>query len=170
MASLRLVVRASLALACLALAPVAQAEMYKYVDRQGRMHFTQDIGQVPPEYRAQVERKVLKKEISITGEGRGAPGDEDRVRAMEKRKRKLEHAARKRNRKAGRASAPAVRRNRHPLEGAPEPRKYDRECDWNYSTHQKRCRRILRDDWRRWDQANGGQNGKRAIRRRVGDP
>jgi hypothetical protein len=139
--------------------------MYKYIDSKGRMHFTQDIGQVPPEYRSQVERKVLKRDISITGKGGShAPGD--RVRDMERRSQRLERSAERRARQ-NRAS-PAARRNLGaPLANTREPRKYDKDCS-NY-VRKGRCRKILRPQWQAWNDANGGNNGKPAIRRRPGD-
>ena len=145
----------------------AAAEMYKYIDSKGRMHFTQDIGQVPPEYRNQVERKVLKKDISITGEGRGQGNSEERMREMRHRKKRLQQDSRQRARKQRAASAPAKRAARNRLEGAPEPRKYDKDCSNHYIDG--RCRRTLRPQWQAWDRANGGNNGKPVIRRRVGD-
>ena len=67
--------------ACALVAGPASAEMIKYTDSQGRLHFTQDISQVPPEYRHQVQKQELGREISVTGEGGGAQGQDDRVRA-----------------------------------------------------------------------------------------
>ncbi len=158
-----------LSVAMLWLAPAASAEMFQYVDSKGRLHFTQDIGQVPPEYRNQVERKVLKKEISITGEtaGRAAGGSlrpDDRVREMERRKARLRQAAQQRARNQRQANAGAPRPA--PAKAA-EPRKYDKDCsDYNAKG---RCRRILRPEWQRWNAANGGQNGKPTLRRKIGD-
>jgi len=38
----------------------ASAEIYKWKDQQGRLHFAQDLSQVPPEYRAQAKDGELK--------------------------------------------------------------------------------------------------------------
>lgn len=42
---------------CLLAAPVA-ADLYQWVDAQGRMHMTDDLSQVPPAYRAAAERST----------------------------------------------------------------------------------------------------------------
>jgi hypothetical protein len=159
----------AVALLTFAAAPAA-AEMYKYIDSKGRMHFTQDIGQVPPEYRSQVERKELKKDISITGEGRGSGGAAERATEMRDRKRRLEQQAEQRARSQRARTRPAAipPQFRNRLEGAPEPRKYDKDCSNQYRTG--RCRKVLRPEWRSWDRANGGNNGKAVTRRSVGDP
>lgn len=44
----RRVLRAALALALLASGPGASAEVYRWTDADGRLHFTQDLGEVPP--------------------------------------------------------------------------------------------------------------------------
>lgn len=149
--------------------PVGAAEMYRYVDDEGRLHFTQDVGQVPPQYRSQVEKKVLRKQISVTGEGESQPPDE-RLRAIEKRSLKLRHADQQGRRRHARP-APASARvpARDPLQGAPEPRKYTRECEWNHRG-ERTCRRYLTPQWQIWNRANGGDNGKPDLRRKIGDP
>jgi hypothetical protein len=143
-------------------AGAASAEMYKYVDSKGQLHFTQDIGQVPLEYRNQVEKKVLRKKISVTGEG-DFENPDARVRAMKQRSRQLQRSTRHSRPKP--VSPPAARKNR--LEGAAEPKKYHRECWWEGGN--KRCRKWLTSGWRAWDAANGGNNGKAVTRRRIGD-
>jgi len=149
-----------LLLACLLVAGPATAGMLKYTDSQGRLHFVQDIGQVPPEYRSQVEKQPLKRDISVTHPGRGAP--EDRIEAMEERSRRLEKASRARQTRP--ASPPAAPKDR--LAGAPEPDKYERDCWWQDG--RKKCRRTLTEAWKAWDEANGGENGKAVTRRKVG--
>ena len=160
MARLLPALAASLAALCVLVlgAPSAVAEIYEYVDSQGRLHFTQDITQVPTEYRHQVEKKVLKKSIRVTGEGSGI-SPRERVRAMEKRSKKLQGS-----RPKAAPAAPATRKN--PLAGAAEPRKYDKEC-W-YGSGGRRCRKWLTPQWQAWDRANGGNNGKPTTRRRIG--
>jgi clan AA aspartic protease (TIGR02281 family) len=52
----------------LALAPgFARAEIYRWTDAQGQMHFTQNLSQVPPQYRAEAEAraKAPQKKDSI---------------------------------------------------------------------------------------------------------
>jgi clan AA aspartic protease (TIGR02281 family) len=49
-----------LALAVLLLAGLASAEIYKWKDAQGRLHFAQDLSQVPPDYRAQAKAGEVK--------------------------------------------------------------------------------------------------------------
>lgn len=44
-----------LALSILLLAAPSAAEIYRWTDDSGRVHFTQDLGQVPPRYRKQAE-------------------------------------------------------------------------------------------------------------------
>jgi len=44
-----------LALSILLLAAPAAAEIYRWTDENGRVHFTQDLGQVPPRYRNRAE-------------------------------------------------------------------------------------------------------------------
>jgi aspartyl protease family protein len=44
-----------LAISILLLTTPAGAEIYRWTDEQGRVHFTQDLGQVPPRYRKQAE-------------------------------------------------------------------------------------------------------------------
>jgi len=41
-------------------------EVYRWVDEQGTVHFTDDLGQVPEKYRDQVQRKKPPKEPPIT--------------------------------------------------------------------------------------------------------
>ena len=151
----------AIALGFVVAAQSALAEMYKYTDSKGRVHFTQDIGQVPPEYRSQVERKVLKRKISVTGEGRAQA---QQRAAMEKRSRQLGD----RRDKALRAVAvpPRARQPENPLTGAPPPKKYHTDCSV-YTTN-GHCRKYLTREWRAWDAANGGNNGKPVIRRRIG--
>jgi clan AA aspartic protease (TIGR02281 family) len=46
-------------LVLLAMLPsLAGAEIYRWTDAQGRMHFTQNLGQVPPQYRAEAEARA----------------------------------------------------------------------------------------------------------------
>ena len=138
------------------------AEMIKYTDSQGRLHFTQDISQVPPEYRNQVEKQKLGREINVTGEGGGAQGQPARIRAMEERSRRLQRATTQNRPKP--AAGPAKPKN--VLTGAPEPNKYNRDC--YYRNGKRRCTKSLTGKWRAWDKANGGNNGKAVTRRRVG--
>ena len=152
-----------IAFGLLAAAP-AVAEMFQYVDSQGRLHFTQDISQVPPEYRGQVERRELKKDISVTG-SETAQGSDERKREMAKRKRELARNAQKRRPYTDPVGIPA--RAANPLTGAPEPRKYDKDCDGYSSAH--RCDKRLTPEWQRWNQANGGANGKPVVRRKIGE-
>jgi len=56
----------------LALAPgLARAEIYRWTDAEGRMHFTQNLGQVPPQYRAEAEARAK------------APAKKDRVQRVQ---------------------------------------------------------------------------------------
>jgi hypothetical protein len=41
-------------------------EVYRWVDEQGTVHFTDDLGQVPEKYRQQIQKKQLPKEPPIT--------------------------------------------------------------------------------------------------------
>lgn len=156
-------------LLCVCSSP-ATAEMYQYVDSQGRLHFTQDIGQVPPEYRDQVEKKTLRKEISVPADQPGAGGSDARLRAMKRRSQQLRQSAdQSRRRHARPAPASRLTTPRNPLEGAPEPHpKYITDCEWN-SRGEKKCRRSLTPQWEAWNRANGGNNGKPDIRRKVGE-
>lgn len=138
----------------------ARAEMYKYVDSKGRLHFTQDIGQVPPEYRHQVEKKVLERDISVTGEGEFGDNAK-RLAEIKKRSSELKRIVRP-VRPA--AAPPAKSQNR--LTGAPEPNKYDRECWWR--GNQKRCKKWVTREWLAWNAANGGDNGKAVTRWKIG--
>ena len=54
---MRYVLHLSCVLLLLTLAPV-QAEIYKWVDRDGRVHFTDTIAGIPPEYRDRMEEKA----------------------------------------------------------------------------------------------------------------
>ncbi len=49
------------ALIALLSAGIAGAEIYKWKDRAGRLHFSQDFGQVPPEYRAQAKGESIEE-------------------------------------------------------------------------------------------------------------
>ena len=51
----------------LTLAP-ANAEIYKWIDRDGRVHFADTIAGIPPEYRDHIEEKV-----SLTSTPRSDP-------------------------------------------------------------------------------------------------
>jgi clan AA aspartic protease (TIGR02281 family) len=44
------------------MAGVSAAEIYKWKDQQGRLHFAQDLNQVPPQHRRQAESGVLRKD------------------------------------------------------------------------------------------------------------
>ena len=61
------VFRLSWGLLLLALAP-AYAEIYKWVDRDGRVHFSDTIAGIPPEYRDRIEEKA-----SLTSTSRSDP-------------------------------------------------------------------------------------------------
>jgi len=51
----------SIAAACVLLAAApAAAEIYRWTDEQGREHFTQDLGQVPPQHRSQAVERTLE--------------------------------------------------------------------------------------------------------------
>ena len=132
--------------------------MLKYTDAQGRLHFTQDIGQVPPEYRSQVEKKVLKGHISVTG-GSDAGSKQRRLDAIKKRSERLKSARRAATK---REATPAKRARAR----TPEPKKYATDCS-DYTTN-GRCRKTLTAEWAAWDAANGGDNGKPVTRRRIG--
>ena len=54
---MRRVFRLSWIFLLLALAP-AYAEIYKWVDRDGRVHFSDTLAGIPPEYRDRIEEKV----------------------------------------------------------------------------------------------------------------
>lgn len=149
-------------LACAFVAGSVSAEMLKYTDSDGRLRFVQDISQVPPEYRHQVQKQRLGREISVTG-GASAPTDrQQRVEEMERRSRRLKAATRAR--RPAPPAAPAAPKNH--LVGAPEPVKYHRECWWQGS--RKKCTKTLTAAWQRWDAANGGDNGKPVTRRKIG--
>ena len=42
----------------LALPSWSSAEIYRWTDAEGRVHFTQDLSQVPPDHRAQAEESA----------------------------------------------------------------------------------------------------------------
>lgn len=49
-------------MAAIALFPgLASAEIYKWKDSAGRLHFSQDLGQVPPEYRSQAKGEAIEE-------------------------------------------------------------------------------------------------------------
>ena len=58
------------ALLALAVAGTSTAEIYHWKDAAGRLHFAQDLNQVPDEYRAQAEAGMRKE--GSGGLGRGA--------------------------------------------------------------------------------------------------
>jgi hypothetical protein len=60
---------------CLALAAPAFAGMYKWKDKNGKIHFTDNPSQIPPDYR---NKKTMKKMESIEG---GGPSNLPRGRA-----------------------------------------------------------------------------------------
>src|SRR5678816_1608229 len=64
---MRRVFRLSWVILFLALAP-AYAEIYKWVDRDGRVHFSDTLAGIPPEYRDRIEEKV-----GVTSTLRGNP-------------------------------------------------------------------------------------------------
>ena len=154
-------------LAGVCLLPVSvSAEMYQYRDSKGRLHFTQDIGQIPPQYRDQVERRELRRDISVTGKPSEAGRDDAaRIRAMKNRSRRLERSATQRKRQMAVPAKVRQRRNANPLQGAREPKKYNKDCSDYHRTG--RCRKTLTHEWRAWDRANGGNNGKPDIRRKI---
>ena len=64
---MRRVFRLSWIFLLLALAP-AYAEIYKWVDRDGRVHFSDTLAGIPPEYRDRIEEKA-----GLTSTSRSAP-------------------------------------------------------------------------------------------------
>src|SRR5678815_1622548 len=64
---MRRVFRLSWIFLLLTLAP-AYAEIYKWVDRDGRVHFSDTLAGIPPEYRDRIEEKA-----SHTATSRSAP-------------------------------------------------------------------------------------------------
>jgi hypothetical protein len=49
----------------------AHGEIYKWIDRNGKVHFTDNISAVPPEYRHQVEEKTSASPPARTPEASG---------------------------------------------------------------------------------------------------
>lgn len=90
---------ALLGLAVLAWAPLAEAEFYRYTDKNGVVHFTDRLESIPSEYRNQIkEYKELKQpEASPTsekGESKdpGAAERERQLREAEQKKKEAEAA------------------------------------------------------------------------------
>jgi len=52
---------------------VSLAEVYKWVDDKGVVHFTDDITQVPEKYRPKAERIGLSEDTEVTKVGAGSP-------------------------------------------------------------------------------------------------
>jgi hypothetical protein len=61
----RLAPSLALALCALWLAGSAAAEMYRWTDASGREHFTMDLHRVPPEHRAEAERRAALEEARV---------------------------------------------------------------------------------------------------------
>lgn len=59
----------------------AVAEVYRWTDENGRVHFTQDLGQVPPRHRRQAEQAAAQPErsrVQTYSTGAASPGDPER--------------------------------------------------------------------------------------------
>jgi predicted aspartyl protease len=88
--------------------PPLRSEIYKYVDKSGTIHFVDDAGKIPPEYRDQVtvyEDKsdaasdeeaptASEGEMPAASEGEGEESEDYLIRQMEELKRQEEEKAR----------------------------------------------------------------------------
>jgi predicted aspartyl protease len=80
--------------------PPLRSEIYKYVDKGGTIHFVDDVGKIPAEYRDQVtvyEDKsdtASDEETPTASEGAGEESEDYLTRQMEELKRQEEEKAR----------------------------------------------------------------------------
>jgi predicted aspartyl protease len=82
--------------------PALRSEIYKYVDKSGTIHFVDDLGKVPEEYRNQITvyedkaETASEEETSTTSEDAGEEADDFliRQRQEEERQRQEEEQAR----------------------------------------------------------------------------
>jgi hypothetical protein len=139
---------AGLLLGALAAAP-APAEVYRWVDENGELHFTGDLNQVPPRYRNRATAPLTdeKSTLNVTPqEAAPDPGSprEERLRAL----RRLN---------AQGAAAPSKAQPRRipgdpapkPEKAQPTPRKYERDCDNRNASG--RCHSKLNPEWVQWN-------------------
>jgi len=63
---------------------VCSAEMYKWVDEKGTVHFADDLSSVPEKYRADAELRKVPQQAPLTGiKGKAAPSDSPAPKLME---------------------------------------------------------------------------------------
>jgi hypothetical protein len=125
-------------------APVS-AEVYKWTDENGELHFTSDLSKVPPAHRerASAPRVDEKSNLNLA-----PPGDPDQQQLRDQRMRSL------RRRNATRPSPAAKPRGaaESPASASPAetaPRKYDRNCE--HRNRDNRCHSQLNPDWVNWN-------------------
>ena len=83
--------------------PALRSEIYKYVDKSGTIHFVDDLGKVPEEYRNQItvyedkSETVTEEEAPTASEGAGDESDDALIRQKEEeeKQRQEEERARK---------------------------------------------------------------------------
>ena len=120
----------------------AAAEVYKWTDESGQVHFTQDLFQVPPRYRAAAanpEREADSKVNFVVEEKSGGDGGQ--------RSRKLRYIILKGRHSPTRAGGASNAPKSTPPQADPEPiHRYDRRCNWRGT----KCRRIQTREFREW--------------------
>ena len=157
----------------------ARAEIYRWTDEQGRVHFTSDLGKVPARYRGQSAAGVPDPTINIIDQSQ--PEAAPKPAKPAKNKGRFRGAVRPRVapplapeflenlKKQTQRPAPTLSREvvvpevgprpaLRPLSGDPEPRKYRYDCPSHLmdqsGRHQVlpgRCRRSRTAEWDAWN-------------------
>jgi hypothetical protein len=126
-----------------------RAEVYRWVDEKGELHFTGDLNQVPPRYRHRATAPLgdPKSTLNVT------PSEADPAQAGPSEERL--RALRGLNAQPGTSSPTAQPRRisgspAKPEKPEPAPRKYERDCDNRNANG--RCHSKLNPEWVRWNQ------------------
>jgi hypothetical protein len=133
----------------------AAAELYRWVDEKGELHFTSNLNQVPPAYRDRTTapREDERSTLNVAP----AASDPDQHSQRDRRIRKLRRT--NKSHSASRAKPRSVDEGEEArAPAAAAPRKYDRNCQRRGGNG--RCHSQLNPDWVRWNQEqNAGAAG-----------
>ena len=134
---------ATLALiSCVLPAHSARAEIYRWTDERGTVHFTSDLNQVPAEHRNQ-SAVTLPRGDFIYASDNVPHSSAERIEAMKDRSRELS--------KQGTSPVARQKATKQAIQiSDPEPRKYDYEC--RKRTRNGRCGRHRRSEWDAWNE------------------
>ena len=126
----------------------AAAEMYRWVDEKGELHFTSNLNQVPPAYR---NRTTAPREDAGSTLNVAPAIDDPAVQTQtDQRLHHLRRGNASRGAPPAKARAPVDEGEANASSAAAAPRKYDRDCQ--HPGGNGRCKSQLNPDWVRSNQ------------------